>query len=1264
MAVTITYQPIANSTYLDFTSYRVTSAPTVESAFGITDGAAATKGIDVALILPRVTDTAGLLAQDWGTRQDTIENLLSSKQLWTTYGASATQYDNLVSSLGSAPFNLTVLDSKNSNYVSSAESRTVWVHIEAADFQKLFDTQLMHSDAAGLTYWNGDLSLPSGWGVTGLWMDIGQRAPATDMTTGGPVTLTLGAQGIGNSTAEKHRGEYPQVIGSLYDFPLDGQKVTTTAAIGLLEPGIGSALKSGETKTFEQLLKDYRTTAGTSGSGKVDVQGEDRQVYSDVAGERSLDVAVVATVNPNSDIHLYVGSGANAGAFTSEQSAIWDTATKAVGNTSSTVPVTSSSYSFSERMSPDSPFYRAVSELFTDAAIANQTTLIAAGDSGSGAQTGVGVPNVGDAGTQAWNILVGGNSLSTTKAAIADPTLHTIVASAMAGDQATIWQLVAGGLTSLPADAASTQSFAQSVWNNYFVKDESGQLVIEGVPGSDFDGGYLRNAAGLGGVDAAQPVPSYQVSSGLNPTTPDPQHLVGRGVPDVSAVAGGNLTYVVPPGDMNSTTTSAGTSAATPLWASLIAQIDTVFRDQLLPNLGYMNDLLYIAAKIAPASFNDIQLGNNTSSFFLPGAYQTGKDHADISPTGFGYNAEPGYDLASGLGSPNGLLLARALTAIAHTQMDKLAPPVLASYGAGGWTSSTAQDLLVQTVSTGPVTVGLTAGSSTVTLSSKGTATYAWTDRLAGQSEQSTFDANLVRALDNAAQGTISEISFKESDTVGVSINGVSAQATTAALSNLYGFVDFQTADGLVRIARPVAVAETIDTPDYHKAIVNLRQGTTDKLSITFYHVDKLDGSIGNLKPGDNGYAAAALKNAYHTAADATSIAGPGDGQFEQIQLKDMNYGDIVAMKLTDETSGKAYWGFSQQNDLVNGQHETHLWSYGLNTWGWDAGGSHDFNDLVVNLDFTSAYGSGYLVSGADNSPAVPTAAWNDAYVLQQNQTLKVAALNGVLVNDASATKAMLSTGPAHGSLQLGDDGSLSYTPTAGFAGIDSFTYKAADGSQSADAQVSLYVVPTLGSTTPTLNLLALNAQEQVAATYTGFFGRGADLAGFQYWVNQLNAGAGQNPATLFASVANSFGVSREAKALYPLLADPKGATDAQIGAFLDSVYNDLFNRSPDAAGSAYWAGQIKQMVAAGQVLGSVVMNIISGTQAGPDTQSLLGKVAVGLEFVDQQQASQMKWQDATDNALATTLLQGVTHDPQTVLIGLKQADQLVAVHT
>ncbi len=44
-----------------------------------------------------------------------------------------------------------------------------------------------------------------------------------------------------------------------------------------------------------------------------------------------------------------------------------------------------------------------------------------------------------------------------------------------------------------------------------------------------------------------------------------------------------------------------------------------------------------------------------------------------------------------------------------------------------------------------------------------------------------------------------------------------------------------------------------------------------------------------------------------------------------------------------------------------------HDWSCGLNPSGWGGvlgGGDHDFNDMIVQLDFTSTVGSGWLIQG------------------------------------------------------------------------------------------------------------------------------------------------------------------------------------------------------------------------------------------------------------------------------------------------------------
>ena len=104
---------------------------------------------------------------------------------------------------------------------------------------------------------------------------------------------------------------------------------------------------------------------------------------------------------------------------------------------------------------------------------------------------------------------------------------------------------------------------------------------------------------------------------------------------------------------------------------------------------------------------------------------------------------------------------------------------------------------------------------------------------------------------------------------------------------------------------------------------------------------------------------------AYHVVDGGPSISGPGYGEFLQIELAHIDAGDLVAMKLVNNKSGDTFWGFSQGNEVVAGQHVGHLWSYGLNTWGWEdlrGGGDRDFNDLVVQLDFTSSAGHGWLV--------------------------------------------------------------------------------------------------------------------------------------------------------------------------------------------------------------------------------------------------------------------------------------------------------------
>ena len=129
------------------------------------------------------------------------------------------------------------------------------------------------------------------------------------------------------------------------------------------------------------------------------------------------------------------------------------------------------------------------------------------------------------------------------------------------------------------------------------------------------------------------PRPSWQTVS-IPSVNPHP--LDGRIVPDIAALAAAPWYCVVIDGKAGG---NGGTSAATPLWASLICRLAAN-----LPSgkrLPFLAPLLYTGA--GKAGCNDITTGDN------------------ISATVGGYNAQPGYDAVTGWGTPNGTKLLDAL---------------------------------------------------------------------------------------------------------------------------------------------------------------------------------------------------------------------------------------------------------------------------------------------------------------------------------------------------------------------------------------------------------------------------------------------------------------------------------------------------------------------------------------------------------------------------------------------------------------------------
>jgi len=176
-------------------------------------------------------------------------------------------------------------------------------------------------------------------------------------------------------------------------------------------------------------------------------------------------------------------------------------------------------------------------------------------------------------------------------------------------------------------------SHTTGTWNS-----ETAWSLPYGTPGT------AVQASG-GGFSSLFPRPGYQDGvPGLGTT---------RGVPDVSADANPHtgMAIVLSDGTTSTVRNSGGTSASAPIWAALIALADQYAGR----HLGFVNPAIYQIAT-SPSyhrAFHDITVGNNTVQF--PPATITG------------YQAAPGWDPVTGLGSPDAQvlipLLARYATA-------------------------------------------------------------------------------------------------------------------------------------------------------------------------------------------------------------------------------------------------------------------------------------------------------------------------------------------------------------------------------------------------------------------------------------------------------------------------------------------------------------------------------------------------------------------------------------------------------------------------
>ena len=142
-----------------------------------------------------------------------------------------------------------------------------------------------------------------------------------------------------------------------------------------------------------------------------------------------------------------------------------------------------------------------------------------------------------------------------------------------------------------------------------------------------------------GGVSTYYKIPNWQTNLSMAANGGSTTY---RNIPDV-ALTGDNVFVVYSNGV---TGAFGGTSCAAPLWAGYTALINQQAAQAARPAVGFLNPALYALANTAGYNnnFHDVTTGDNTSS---------------ASPAK--YYAVAGYDLCTGLGTPNGTNLINAL---------------------------------------------------------------------------------------------------------------------------------------------------------------------------------------------------------------------------------------------------------------------------------------------------------------------------------------------------------------------------------------------------------------------------------------------------------------------------------------------------------------------------------------------------------------------------------------------------------------------------
>jgi hypothetical protein len=140
-------------------------------------------------------------------------------------------------------------------------------------------------------------------------------------------------------------------------------------------------------------------------------------------------------------------------------------------------------------------------------------------------------------------------------------------------------------------------------------------------------------------------------------------------------------------------------------------------------------------------------------------------------------------------------------------------------------------------------------------------------------------------------------------------------------------------------------------------------------------------------------------------------------------------------------------------------------------------------------------------------------------------------------------------------------------------------------------------------------NAATADSFETLTAMYMAYFNRAPDAVGLYYWGSNVYQGQ------TFNQVAENFFLAPETQALYPNPIDTQSSVSEMTG-FINSVYQNVLNRTPDSEGLNYWLNglQTGSSTATGFIL-QIIKAAVSPTGSPIDAAYFTTKGEVADHF-------------------------------------------------